>query len=337
MDRARATMVQGLTGSGRLLLVGDVNQVPCHLSHASRFAVYGALTCPLLRATGPATCASARTEGGVVNVHSQALYGYTGAGADVLERLQREMGINTTFSLTCSWRLPIFHVKHAVDFMHKHGRVSFRLEHKQSGALPGLIAYNANFKRYQPSATEDHAVLCRTNKELIRLRMELAKNNIPCHMAGRKDLASGLLKLLQQLAPVSPGEAAAGSECSFNSSLCSLNRDWDIVKGNLKRVISGEGEDSGVESGEEAEDKEAGQARRCRIDYAEVMLGMMNKIEATASPNSRSLQLLRENIAKFRDGSDVPQQYGSENVDAPGARVVRLMTIHKAKGMEFHR
>ena len=49
MDRARATMVQGLTGSGRLLLVGDVNQVPCHLSHASRFAVYGALTCPLLR------------------------------------------------------------------------------------------------------------------------------------------------------------------------------------------------------------------------------------------------------------------------------------------------
>jgi ATP-dependent exoDNAse (exonuclease V) beta subunit len=51
-----------------------------------------------------------------------------------------------------------------------------------------------------------------------------------------------------------------------------------------------------------------------------------------AEPHSLSLKRLRENIAKFADGSDVPRQD-----DAPGAHVVSLMTIHKAKGMEFGR
>jgi superfamily I DNA/RNA helicase len=298
----------------------------------------------LLCAAGAATSASARTESGVVNALSQALYGYTGAGADVLEHLEREMGINTTFALTCSWRLPKLHVQHAVEFMRKHGRDGFQLA-EQSEALPGLIAYNSNFTRYRPSATGDHAVLCRTNKELMRIRMELAKRNIPCHMAGRQDLAKGLFKLLKQLASVSPDEAAAPSECT----------QWDFLVVALKRVINGESEDACLESGEGSEDEEGGQggqgqdasgqhkdaselsaaaARRCRIDYAEVMLGMMAEMEATASePNSRSLKRLRENIAKFREGYDVPQQ----DDDAPGAHVVRLMTIHKAKGMEFHR
>jgi len=264
-----------------------------------------------------------------------------GAGAHVLEDLQREMRINTTFALTCSWRLPSLHVAQAVHFMREHGRDEFQLV-EQPGAQQGLTAYKSNFTRYPPSETDDHAVLCRTNKELIQLRMELAKRNIACHMAGRQDLAKGLLKLLLQLTPVSPDNAAAGSE-------------WESLDVALRRVVNGESKDAGGESGGESEDEEGDQGdqeqdasgehndaseasaaavRRCRIDFAEVLLGMMAELQATASePKNLSLKRLRERIAKFREGSDVPRR----DDDAPGAHVVRLMTIHKAKGMEFSR
>jgi hypothetical protein len=186
-----------------------------------------------------------RTESGVVTnvvtAHSQALYGYAGAGAHVLTHLEREMGIDKTFQLTCSWRLPSLHVAQAVAFMRKHGREEFEL-FEQPRALPGLIAYNSNFTRYPPSETGHHAVLCRTNKELIQLRKELAKRNIASHMAGRRDLAKGLLKLLLQLTPVSPDIATAGCE-------------WESLVVALRCVINAESEDAGVESGVESEDE----------------------------------------------------------------------------------
>ena len=85
-------------------------------------------------------------------------------------------------------------------------------------------------------------MLCRTNKELIQLRKELAKRNIACHMAGRRDLAKGLLKLLLQLTPVSPDIATAGCE-------------WESLVVALRCVINAESEDAGVESGVESEDE----------------------------------------------------------------------------------
>ena len=222
--------------------------------------------------------------------------------------------------------------------MRKHGREEFEL-FEQPHALQGLTAVNSNFTRNPPSKTGDHAVLCRTNKELIQLRKEMAKRNIACHMAGRRDLATGLLKLLLQLTPLSP---------DITTARC----DWESLVVALRCVISGESEDAGVELGVDSEDEgddlghqgqdysgehqdatevSAAAARRCRIDYAEVMLGMMAEMQA-AEPHSLNMKRLRENIAKFADGSDVPRED-----DAPGAHVVRLMTIHKAKGQEFHR
>jgi hypothetical protein len=61
---------------------------------------------------------------------NQSLYGYTGAGAEILEHLKETMGTTRIFPLTCSWRLPVLHIEKVVQFMHTCGRREFTLAPK---------------------------------------------------------------------------------------------------------------------------------------------------------------------------------------------------------------
>ena len=129
----------------------------------------------------------------VGDVH-QSLYGYMGANAEVLGKLKDVLGIEHEFALSCSWRLPVLHVKRAVDFM-RRWHSDFKLESRPH-APEGLIAENATFREYPLDPTANHAILCRTNAPLMRLQLELVKRGIPCHMSGREELAAQMVKLV---------------------------------------------------------------------------------------------------------------------------------------------
>ena len=98
----------------------------------------------------------------IVGDEHQSLYGYTGAGAEVLQELRTTMGIATELPLTCSWRLPRRHVQAAFAFMHNNGRENYTLEYAEN-AEEGMIARVGNFTRFPLDPGKDHAILCRTN------------------------------------------------------------------------------------------------------------------------------------------------------------------------------
>lgn len=253
MDTSRRQMAQQLTGTGRLLVVGDENQ---------------------------------------------CLYGYAGAGAAKIRDLKREMGIENEFPLTCSWRLPRSHVCTVITFMHNNGRPAFALEPAPQ-AEEGMIARKGDFTSYELDATKDHAILCRTNAPLMRLRLELVRKGIACHMSGRTELAKLMLKLL------------------ISTKASTL----DELRVALDRIIENTSKDEwadadSVNDNDETDGSEGVAAvQRTNIDLASAMLDMM-----IASAGIVNLVSLKAEIAKFSNGD------GEDEHSRPAAPVVRLMT-----------
>lgn len=246
----------------------------------------------------------------------QSLYDYTGAGGAVLSKLRAAMPGSKIFPLSCTWRLPRLHVCLVTKFMHDHGRFDFTLEPKPD-ANEGMIAQQATFASHPPDAKGDHAIICRTNAPLMRLRLELMRRNIPCHMSGRAELAKQMTKLLIS---------------SKASTLSELRRFLDrIVSGEESESTTGEtaesDNDGDTDSDDDDSDGSEGVAavKQARINFAEAMRDMIGNAGVV------NLSGLKEQVQQFHDGD------GNDELATPGAQVVRLMTIHKAKGQEFHR
>jgi len=81
----------------------------------------------------------------------------------------------------------------------------------------------------------------------------------------------------------------------------------------------------------EASEFEAPARARVRKDNAQVLLDMIATLLRTRP--QANLRDVEARIGRFREGSDA--EAGEDAT--PGAAVVRLMTIHKAKGLGFHR
>ena len=132
---------------------------------------------------------------GCGDVH-QAIYGFTGAGADSIERITEEFKC-TTLQLTVSYRCPKAVVKHA------HNWVS-HIEAAET-APEGIV------RQYTPQAVEGvatewfrqetilatDAILCRYTSPLIKAAYGMIKNGIPCKVEGR-EIGKGLAALAQK-------------------------------------------------------------------------------------------------------------------------------------------
>lgn len=247
---------------------------------------------------------------------NQSVYGYVGAGKDVLEAMQCRMGGNfQKLPLTVSWRLPQLHVRNAVEFMHSMGRSEFTLEAKD-GAVEGLIVHcGASFAAYPLDPRGNQVIICRTNAPLMRLALILVAKNIPCHMAGRKELAGVLSKLLKSTKATTMRELREKLDQIVNESQtdCAMGFESDGEE---------EHDCEGI-----AEAEAAAATKRDRIDLAMALLDMIDVV--TDQNEQASLTDLQERISEFRSGD--------MDDSRPAAQVVKLMTIHKAKGLEFQR
>lgn len=122
--------------------------------------------------------------------HHQAIYGWRGAHADSMSRLQ---GLTdaTEMPLTVSFRCPRAIVEHARSLVPEYE------------ASPDAIGGSVD--NWQKQWDESHlnvpnaAVLCRNNKPLFILAINMIQRRIPCRMQGR-DIGRGLKRIIKQLA-----------------------------------------------------------------------------------------------------------------------------------------
>ena len=89
-------------------------------------------------------------------------------------------------------------------------------------------------------------------------------------------------------------------------------------------------EEEDADDEDEDESESSASARRARHDNAAAILELLLHLQVAAAPrHTVSLNDIRVKIEAFRSGE------GDDST--PGAQVVRLMSIHKAKGLGFHR
>lgn len=127
-----------------------------------------------------------------VGDRNQAIYGFTGAGADSIERIIAEFGCKE-MPLTVTYRCP----RKVVDFVHQW--VSHIQAHPD--APEGVVADVATdpkckdpwYVQCKPEPTD--AILCRYTKPLIQTAYGMIKHGIACKVEGR-DIGKGLISLV---------------------------------------------------------------------------------------------------------------------------------------------
>lgn len=122
----------------------------------------------------------------------QAIYGFSGACHQSIERIRQELNCKHTFYLSKSFRCPklmVEKVKELVPIIESGS--------PHEGEI--LSHYTPEFRFYD-FFSEHHfkpgdAILCRNNQPLIRVYLILMKRNIRCHLEG-SDLAKDMLYLI---------------------------------------------------------------------------------------------------------------------------------------------
>jgi len=117
----------------------------------------------------------------------QAIYGFTGADADALDRIQREFAC-TRLPLTVTYRCPKAVVALARTWVsHIEAHASAPEGTVSSTTLPEFTAHP---DRLVPA----DAILCRNTKPLVELAFALIRRGVACHVEG-KDIGRGLAAL----------------------------------------------------------------------------------------------------------------------------------------------
>lgn len=119
---------------------------------------------------------------------SQAIYGFTGADADAIARIQQEFG-TVQLPLTVTYRCPKSVVKVAQQWVsHIEAHVS---------APEGTVRHAAEQEFWTvdvPTLSAKDAILCRNTRPLVALAFALIRKSVPCHVEGR-DIGRGLKAL----------------------------------------------------------------------------------------------------------------------------------------------
>lgn len=132
----------------------------------------------------------------------QAIYGFTGADNDAIERIVSEFNCQT-LPLTVTYRCPKEVVKEAQ-------RIVGHIQAHETAPVGKVstIDFNDFLVQYQVVKTKTapadlgaltaaDAILCRKTKPLVSLAFQLIKANIPCHVEGR-EIGAGLIKMLNR-------------------------------------------------------------------------------------------------------------------------------------------
>lgn len=124
----------------------------------------------------------------------QAIYGFTGAGADSIDRIIQEFGC-TELPLTVTYRCPT----KVVDYVHQWVQHIQAHPDAPEGTV-GPVATDPQVKdpwyvQCRPEAAD--AILCRYTKPLIMTAYGMIKNGIACQVEGR-DIGKGLIGLARR-------------------------------------------------------------------------------------------------------------------------------------------
>lgn len=115
----------------------------------------------------------------------QAIYGFTGADADAVDRITKDFGCSL-IPLTTTYRCPKAVVEAAreyVDHIEAH-----------STAPEGIVSEAHEDDMIGKNLTATDAILCRLTRPLVSTAFKLIRAGIACHVEGR-DIGAGLLKL----------------------------------------------------------------------------------------------------------------------------------------------
>ena len=154
----------------------------------------------------------------------------------------------------------------------------------------------------------------RTNAPLLVLRLQLVKRGIPCHMLGRKELSRELKSLVAQ------------TGATDIAALCKALDDYvnPASRDEVEQRIGGDEE--AAEAAEEGEESVIA-GERVDLDLADALLHLIEHVRSS-QPGGGSLDLwkrLQAEIERFSAGDDDDAR--------PGSKVVKLSTVHKAKGL----
>lgn len=121
----------------------------------------------------------------------QAIYGFTGADNDALERIQKEFNCQE-LPLTVTYRCP----KAVVQLARTYVSHITAADSAPEGVVAALTA--AQFNSQPPEVFTYHAaMLCRTTAPLVAQAFALIRRGIACHVEG-KEIGRGLLNLTRK-------------------------------------------------------------------------------------------------------------------------------------------
>lgn len=117
---------------------------------------------------------------GLVTHNCQAIYGFTGASADAIERIEEDFH-TTSLPLTVSFRCPRAVVVHAHQWVQHIEAADTAIEGEVA-----LMAYDDLLDNALTARIElDSAILCRKNAPLVSLAFAMLRSHVPCHVEGR--------------------------------------------------------------------------------------------------------------------------------------------------------
>jgi superfamily I DNA/RNA helicase len=264
----------------------------------------------------------------------QTIYGYAGAASDSLSIIQESFKTGEPLSLSVSWRLPSLHADYVNDFLVRHAdilRIPGSVPSPRSSSVSTftnhvkakpyadsglLVQSQGTFTDYPiPSdeSRQDSAVICRTNAPLVHLYYALAKRNIVARLLGRKEIGSGMKKQLAK---------ALKQYALPDRHIDSINCAVDALR-ILRRDVALR-DDECDSDGTNYND----------VDLIDCVLSIIECLhsEAKKSMGCQPLTLddLKQRLSEFSTGSIGDGPYGR-------MKYVTLCSIHKAKGMGFHR
>jgi superfamily I DNA/RNA helicase len=113
----------------------------------------------------------------IVGDDRQAIYGFSGADADALHNLIKELDCET-FPLNITWRCPVSVVNLAKSIV-----PDFTSAPEAPEGAVSVVQLKG--KDPLPSFLPTDVIMCRNNKPLVSLALTLLKNRVPCKMEGR--------------------------------------------------------------------------------------------------------------------------------------------------------
>ena len=274
----------------------------------------------------------------------QAINGWTGALPDAMATFRDAPNTNNTDSngdgsvggcyrdMPCTWRCPKLHVM-IVNQMLEEFKMEYTFKASPK-AKEGLYVEDGTFTgEFALIPTGDQAVLCRWNKPLFELRLELMRQGVPCWIVGHEDIASQMSRTLQTLS------------CSATISIATLIDRIEVKSKELLEAIAGhndddddDDDDGGGSGGGSRRRNGSGVGGEGTVDVKEDLQNQNDNLDclrATAhhvkeqDPAATS-KAVHQSIQALMNQSERTADDGKPNA-------IRLSTFHRAKGAGFHR